>query len=82
MTLTRRRFLGRAVPLGALPFLPACAGSAPAPTGDEAEARSAKGSGDVFAHGVASGDPLVDAVMLWTRVTPPEAAARAPVSVD
>ncbi|SUE13813.1 alkaline phosphatase [Rhodococcus gordoniae] len=28
----------------------------------------------VFAHGVASGDPLPDAVILWTRVTPsPEA---------
>jgi alkaline phosphatase D len=25
---------------------------------------------DVFAHGVASGDPLPDAVVLWTRVTP------------
>ncbi|MFD1831981.1 alkaline phosphatase D family protein [Streptomyces desertarenae] len=29
----------------------------------------------VFAHGVASGDPLPDGVLLWTRVTPaPEAA--------
>lgn len=25
---------------------------------------------DAFAHGVASGDPLVDRVILWTRVTP------------
>ena len=24
-----------------------------------------------FFHGVASGDPLSDAVMLWTKVTPP-----------
>ena len=24
-----------------------------------------------FAHGLASGDPLADRVMLWTRVTPP-----------
>ncbi|MFZ3124539.1 MAG: PhoD-like phosphatase N-terminal domain-containing protein, partial [Acidovorax sp.] len=24
-----------------------------------------------FAHGVASGDPLSDRIMLWTRVTPP-----------
>lgn len=32
-------------------------------------------SGPVFAHGVASGDPLPDAVVLWTRVTPtPESA--------
>jgi alkaline phosphatase D len=28
----------------------------------------------VFAHGVASGDPLPDAVLLWTRVTPDPAA--------
>jgi alkaline phosphatase D len=26
----------------------------------------------VFTHGVASGDPLQDAIILWTRVTPPE----------
>ncbi|MFW5920912.1 MAG: alkaline phosphatase D family protein [Polyangiales bacterium] len=26
---------------------------------------------DAFRHGVASGDPLSDAVILWTRVTPP-----------
>lgn len=25
-----------------------------------------------FRHGVASGDPLADGVILWTRVTPPE----------
>jgi alkaline phosphatase D len=28
----------------------------------------------VFGHGVASGDPLVDAVIIWTRVTPDELA--------
>lgn len=28
-------------------------------------------SGQVFQHGVASGDPLTDRVILWTRVTPP-----------
>src|SRR5689334_24422557 len=27
-----------------------------------------------FRHGVASGDPLPDRVVLWTRVTPTEAA--------
>ena len=36
------------------------------PRGD-AETRS----GTVFLHGVASGDPLTDAVILWTRVTQP-----------
>ena len=29
----------------------------------------------VFAHGVASGDPRADRVMLWTRVAPPEGAS-------
>ena len=33
----------------------------------QAEAQSTAG---VFAHGVASGDPLPDRVILWTRVTP------------
>jgi len=28
---------------------------------------------DVFQHGVASGDPLTDRVMIWTRVTPDDA---------
>jgi len=41
------------------------------------------GNGGVFAHGIASGDPLTDRVMLWTRVTPPdhsrEGAASIPV---
>ena len=27
-----------------------------------------------FVHGVASGDPLPDSVVLWTRVTPDDAA--------
>jgi alkaline phosphatase D len=31
---------------------------------------SATAAEPVFAHGVASGDPLPDAVLLWTRVTP------------
>ncbi|MBT2333004.1 alkaline phosphatase D family protein [Variovorax paradoxus] len=30
-----------------------------------------EGSGSVFKHGIASGDPLSDRVILWTRVTAP-----------
>ncbi len=38
--------------------------------------RAAAYSGDVsFDHGVASGDPLQDRVVLWTRVTPKDSAA-------
>jgi alkaline phosphatase D len=58
---SRRRFVRQmglaAAALGALP-LAACGG------GDSAPAVQ-------FAHGIASGDPLADRVMLWTRVTPP-----------
>ena len=35
---------------------------------------AASAAGPVFRHGVASGDPLGDAVVLWTRVTPDDAA--------
>lgn len=53
--------------LGAGPFSPAIAGA------DDA----------VFRHGVASGDPLPDRVMLWTRVTPsPEATPGSGVGPD
>ncbi len=39
---------------------------------------SAGAAGPVFQHGVASGDPLPDRVILWTRVTP--AVAKAAIS--
>src|SRR5688572_25216146 len=71
MTISRRRFLGQAMPLGLLPLGVACIAEVKEP-----------GSGvmglepsDVFRHGVASGDPLTDAVILWTRVTLPGNAA-------
>lgn len=35
----------------------------------------AQASGPVFQHGVASGDPLADRVILWTRVTPADASS-------
>jgi alkaline phosphatase D len=35
-----------------------------------AGATAASAAEPVFAHGVASGDPLPDAILLWTRVTP------------
>jgi alkaline phosphatase D len=67
MTLTRRRFLGQTAPLGLVPFLPAC-GLEPPLSSEALPARSPEDS--PFQHGVASGDPLSDAVILWTRVTP------------
>lgn len=62
--VTRRDVLRTTLAASLLPLLPACGddddddGSAPA----DASGR--------FLHGVASGDPLPDAVILWTRVTP------------
>jgi alkaline phosphatase D len=37
----------------------------------------AQAAGAVFQHGVASGDPLSDRVILWTRVTPQDAGTNA-----
>jgi alkaline phosphatase D len=72
MTLTRRRFLGQATPLGLAAFLPACGSADPADPGASSDQESGGEpmSGAVFGHGLASGDPLSDAVILWTRVTP------------
>jgi alkaline phosphatase D len=58
--LPRRRFLHlSAATAGATLLVPSTA------------ARSARGAvAPQFAHGVASGDPLPDGVLLWTRVTP------------
>ena len=59
-TFTRRGFIGAAGAGAIAVGLPVAAGPA-----DAASAASA-----VFRHGVASGDPLPDRIILWTRVTP------------
>ncbi|GAB4100691.1 alkaline phosphatase D family protein [Sinomonas halotolerans] len=80
-SLTRRQILltaGAAAAAAGLPALGAAAAHASSP---------------VFAHGVASGDPLPESVLLWTRLTPtpealpasglgPEATVRWEVSPD
>lgn len=53
--LSRRRFLAEVAPASLLAA--GCAGLPPA------------GASPRFAHGVASGDPLADRVILWTRVS-------------
>ena len=40
------------------------------------EARQAASPSRVFRHGIASGDPLTDRVVIWTRVTSPAGAAK------
>jgi len=79
---TRREVLRLAAALGIAPVLPTIAGC-----GDGAVQGSGGGSlpeydydgplgpEDLFRHGVASGDPLADAVILWTRVSPAEAGS-------
>jgi alkaline phosphatase D len=80
MTLSRRRFLGQGVPLGLLPWVPACGGVDALP--EQAEDRAAN-SVSPFQHGIASGDPLAEGVILWTRITTgdPEGAVPADVQV-
>jgi alkaline phosphatase D len=60
MNISRRGFLYTATAAGAIGFVRLDA--------QEADGRK------VFRHGVASGDPLSDRVILWTRVTAPESA--------
>src|SRR5262245_44509490 len=56
---TRRDFMtATAVAIGSVPLI----------GGERVFAQ--QGSEAVFRHGVASGDPLRDRVVLWTRVTP------------
>ncbi len=83
--MRRRAFLATA---SAGAWLAACDDGDEAPTADAADAAAPGPVADdrteadrlVFVHGVASGDPLTTAVMLWTRVTPPEPSASVEVT--
>jgi alkaline phosphatase D len=67
-TLSRRGFLkSSSLAIGALPLI-------------RSIDSLAQVSSPVFRHGVASGDPLADRVILWTRVTTPKPAAAVPVA--
>lgn len=87
---SRRDFLRNAgkatAALATLPLLSACGDSLPGNIASAATPQMpvelpppAPGAVE-FRHGVASGDPLIDRVILWTRVTPDAGAAQ--VSVD
>lgn len=60
--LTRRQVLKATIAAGVLPLTPGP--GTPLPAADRARGRPAP-----FVHGVASGDPLADRVILWTRLT-------------
>jgi alkaline phosphatase D len=66
--LSRRRFLAGAA---------AVAATWPLRTA----AQGASGPRTIFRHGVASGDPLPDRIILWTRVTPPDAGTTTAIEV-
>ncbi|MEE2921868.1 MAG: alkaline phosphatase D family protein [Pseudomonadota bacterium] len=73
--ITRRGLLGAAA-TGTL-SVAACATPAPAAP------KNAPYAGEVeFLHGVASGDPLADRVILWTRVTPKSGTGPIPVTYE
>ena len=71
VTLARRRFLGGAAAVAAGTAVPSSVRSLAAAATDSALAP--------FLHGVASGDPLADRVVLWTRITPRSGDAVVPV---
>jgi alkaline phosphatase D len=70
--ITRRKFIqGAAASAALIPLSVRAEQSAPDP------------AVRLFRHGVASGDPLTDRVMLWTRVTPPASrSATGPIDVQ
>lgn len=70
-TITRRGILGALTATGAA----ACSPARTTPF----TASTTRGTG-AFAHGIASGDPIDSAVILWTRITPDNPAA-GPVEV-
>ena len=77
MSTTRRAFLGTAALAGAGSLLSSIDNRLSATL--LAAARQGR---RVFLHGVASGDPLHEAVILWTRVTPPDNDLRAAIPVE
>jgi alkaline phosphatase D len=65
MSVTRRRFLsGSALSLAAVPLADLVR-----PEDLDAAEQAARQTAPVFRHGVASGDPRADRVLIWTRVS-------------
>jgi len=77
---SRRDFLRRTgAAMLAIPLLDACGGKDDNHDSNTGTGGTTPAGGNQFLHGVASGDPLSDAVLLWTRVSP---AGNAAVNVD
>lgn len=78
-TLSRRQFMTHsAAGAAALPSLVACGAKGRTSNGDVVgpDAQASK----VFQHGVATGDPLSDRVIFWTRISSSQASV--PVALD
>ena len=76
--LSRRDVLRLAATLGLLPLGGASAGCGNVAAADglpDYQYDGEPGPATLFAHAVASGDPLADAVILWTRLSPVAAGA-------
>jgi alkaline phosphatase D len=69
MSLSRRSFLRRSCQASAA--LASMAATMPAMASGHDDIALPRSRRYPFQHGVASGDPLTDAVILWTRITPP-----------
>ena len=65
--------------LAGLLLLASCQKPAPLPKWNDPLSTAFDVSRKPFYHGVASGDPLTDRVIIWTRVTPDDSMARIPV---
>jgi alkaline phosphatase D len=73
MSITRRELLRRAGALTLTSLIPCFSACSEGDDGDglpNYEWEGEHGSDSLFSHGIASGDPLADSVILWTRVTP------------
>ncbi|WP_035770972.1 alkaline phosphatase D family protein [Arthrobacter sp. Br18] len=78
--ITRRNLLRTA---GAVAVTGAAAGTVTAPASQAAPLQVSSKPNALFSHGVASGDPLPDGVLLWTRITPtPEATPGSGIGPD
>jgi len=66
--VTRRSFLAHAAPLALAPWVAGC-GRTGSSSSQQASLEPGGARRPAFRHGVASGDPLPTAVVLWTRVS-------------
>jgi alkaline phosphatase D len=82
MAIDRRRFLKATAAQGALLGAGLSAGAGLSGCASHPGAPPVRRGANPFVHGVASGDPLSDRVILWTRVSPDELRANEPISVD